>query len=144
MDIPSWARVGRQVVCIDDDWSAYAVGCDALGITRLPMRNEVLTIVRVGVSGGRQFEAGGRQWRELGGVWLGFAEIPDQGRARGINFPASHFRPLVGSTLEADLALFRKLLVPHAPLRAEALRDRGGPLVPTAPHRAPVETIHAR
>jgi hypothetical protein len=78
--------VGRQVVCIADDWySPYPVP------TRLPMKNEVLTIDAIEARDGK--------------CYLAFAEIPHEQRAEGwsaiITYAASCFRPVI--TLDDDM-----------------------------------------
>lgn len=108
--MPSWARIGAEVVCVDDAFGD-AVALDLLGIVRLPMLHEVLTISWAGIGPARDVYLRGRLvGRSAGGAWLLFAEIPvRQGHALGIAWPADHFRPVLRGSLEDDLALFRRI-----------------------------------
>lgn len=103
-----WAKPGVQCVCINDDWGGFILGEHQVPV-RLPMLNEVLTIV--GVS------------RSDNGVFLWFEEIPTIQAdgpliADGIRWHVSHFRPLIKR--KTDISIFTAMLTPAGRLPVDA------------------------
>lgn len=99
--LPSWARVGVEVVCVDD--YPYPIK-DTDGIfrspqtwnMRLPVKGEIYTI-----SG---FSNGGVYLKELSVGYI----MPSTGKE--LSFKVSRFKPLIRKTIEEDIAIFLPLL----------------------------------
>jgi hypothetical protein len=102
MNIPSWARVGAKVVCVDARWFE--------GTSPLVNRS-VYTVVSVGHSSGQGLD--GRSGRFVCLELLEAANPTDSGDPDGDpGFDICRFRPLITRSQEDDLAIFRPLLVP--------------------------------
>jgi len=99
----SWARPGLKCVCIGDRWDRLLL--DAFDVHRVPMMNEVLTVVAV--------------TSENGKVGLQFDEIPTPPSNPRLAWLVSMFKPLITRTQEDDVALFRDLLT-DAPVEVDA------------------------
>ena len=99
--------VGQRVVCIDDNWAEQAVinGTSIIvqGSARVPMLNEVLTIVAI-----VPVESPILKTQP---VALLFAEI-----AEGWNF--THFRPL--EERKTDISVFKAMLTPARRIPVDA------------------------
>ena len=89
MSVPSWARVGAKVVCVEDccfNWDDHPPHGPA------PEVGDISTIAEIAV--------------DADGVWLVLREHSDLD-----SFGIEAFRPLVSTKTEAeDVALFRDLL----------------------------------
>jgi hypothetical protein len=99
--LPSWARVGQKVVCVDDYPHPLK---DMNGVFRppqtwninLPIKGEIYTISGI--------LKGGFYLKELGTGYI-HPETKEE-----FGFRASRFRPLTSKTIEDDLAIFAPLL----------------------------------
>jgi len=101
--------VGMRVVCVNDSWGSVTMGGFELP-TRVPMMNEVLTIVGLewGLSGVKDDP---RSW-DVEGVFLTFDGITlrqsNNGFSCNIKWAAWHFRPL--EERKSDISVFTSML----------------------------------
>ena len=101
--VPSWAKVGAEVVCITETWpDPVVLDIPMPPIHRLPMLNEVLVIREViGPDAYAKFGL-----HPSGGCCLRF-DISDWA------FPVSNFRPVQSTakpvSMESDIALFERI-----------------------------------
>jgi hypothetical protein len=99
--LPSWARVGQKVVCVDDYPHPLE---DMEGVLRspqtwnmkLPIKGEVYTISGVVKDGLLLKELSSGYIHPLTGIEMGFK--------------ISRFRPLISKSIEDDIAIFAPLL----------------------------------
>lgn len=95
----SWAVVGKQCVCINDDWQdGLAMAFGFTPPARVPMINEVLTISEVATDADYPLAI-----LLPGGAALGFHEM-----GHDFMFAIAHFRPLI--TKKDDVALFQSIV----------------------------------